>query len=127
MHKHGPYFINGMVLSCLLTFEEQEHVHETSKKRRLDSMQKASAVRSFVKNVSAQESQDIDKYMNTVDTLSRWQDQNNNENEDVKTVSRLVQSYERVAVRTLLAAVQQGWASGYGTARMHVARMLEVS
>jgi hypothetical protein len=95
-------------------------VRETAKKRKMDSLQKASAVRNYVKNVSAQETPDLDKYMSTVDALSRWQDQTN-EHEDVKTVSRLVQSYERVAARTLLAAAQQGWASPYGNARQHIA------
>jgi hypothetical protein len=100
----------------------EEHVRETSKKRRLDSVQKASAARNYVRNASAQETQDLDKYMSSVDTLSRWQDQTN-ENDDVKTVSRMVQSFERVTVRTLMGAVKQGWAAGYGNARQNLVNM----
>jgi len=63
----------------------EEHLHETPKKRRMDAMQKANAMRNYVKNASTQEAQqDINKYMQTVDTLSRWQDLPN-ENE-VRTV-----------------------------------------
>jgi hypothetical protein len=101
----------------------QEQVKETPKKRRQDSMQKASAVRNFVKNASAQQdSQDLDKYMSTFDTLSRWQDQSD-ENDSVKTVSRFVQSFERVAARNIMAALDDGWASSYSNARRHMRRL----
>ena len=105
----------------------EEHLHETPKKRRMDSQQKASAMRNYVKNASAQESQqDINKYMQTVDTLSRWQDLPN-ENEDVKTVSRQVQSFERVAVRLIAAGLTESWADDYGNARDHMAMIPDVT
>ena len=100
----------------------EEHVRETPKKRRQDSMQKASAVRTFVRAVSTQEAQDVDKYINTVNKLRDWEDKVD-ENESVKTVSRLVQSFERVAARSINSAMEEGWASDYGNARQHMGRL----
>ena len=100
----------------------EEHVRETPKKRRQDSMQKASAVRTYVRAVSTQEAQDVDKYIDTVNKLRDWEDKVD-ENETVKTVSRMVQSFERVAVRNIMRGMGEGWASSYGNARGHIARM----
>lgn len=105
----------------------EEHLRDTPKKRRMDSQQKASAMRNYVKNASAQDGQqDINKYMQTVDTLSRWQDLSA-ENEDVKTVSRLVQSFERVAVRLIATGLEDSWAESYGNAREHMNRIPDVT
>ena len=98
----------------------EEHVSDAARKRKIDSMQKASAVRNFVKNASTSAQEDVDKYMNTVDALNRWQDHNANNKEDVKTVSRMVQSFERVVARNLVASLQLGWAYAYDNARGHI-------
>ena len=105
----------------------EEHIRETPKKRRMDTMQKASAVRNYSRNASAQEGQDVDKFMSTMDKLWDWEAQIK-ETEDVKTVSRLVQSFERVAVRSVQAAIEGGgWASAYGNARALMGQLQQSS
>ena len=99
----------------------EEHVRDMPKRRKLDMMQKSSASRTFMKTLSAQE--DLDKFMTTADKLRQWEDQRD-ENEDVKTISRMVQSFERAALRDIIASLEEPWADCYANAKIHTARLL---
>ena len=101
----------------------EEHMRDTPKKRRFDMMQKSSASRSFIKNASMQDTLDVESFMNTADRLRVWEDKNDESNENVKTVSRLVQSFERATVRNIQRELLEGWASDKGTAKTHIERL----
>jgi hypothetical protein len=86
----------------------EEHVRDTTRKRKLDAQQRAVAVRSYIRASSSNtavgggEPENIDKYLETVDRLTEWEDRHGAK-DLVKTVSRMVQSFERAAI----AALQQ--------------------
>lgn len=66
------------------------------------------AVRSYIRANAPQDPGNVDKYIETVDQLTQWEDRHNTK-DIVKTVSRMVQSFERVAIRGVvgLAALPQ--------------------
>ena len=100
----------------------EEHVRETGKRKRLNMIQKNVATRTFIKAMVGQDGNDVEKYMHTADKLREWEEQRDDD-EDVKTVSRMVQSFERIAVREVLLALEERWASGYGNAKTHMERL----
>lgn len=88
----------------------EEHIKDTGKKRKVEEQQKSLAVRTYIRNsASTQEPEDLDKFLNNVSKLTEWEDHNNNSaKETVKTVSRVVQSFEKKAVRNILNLLESG-------------------
>jgi len=91
----------------------EDQILESGKKRRLEQQQRSLAVRSFIRantNAAAtaiQESEeDIDKFLSTVNRLTEWdankQNEENNSRQSIKTVSRMVQSFEKKAVLSMI-------------------------
>jgi hypothetical protein len=80
----------------------EEHVRDTTRKRKLDAQQRAVAVRSYIRasSTTAAEPENIDKYLDTVDRLTEWEDRHGAK-DIVKTVSRFVQSFEHAAIISL--------------------------
>lgn len=110
----------------------EEHIRDTYKKRKVEEQQKSYAVRSFIR-ASAQEAgdaSDIEGFIKRVDQVTRWEDQEEQNMRDlVKTVSRVVISYEKMAVRSLLAVLQSAQRSVVRTmhrpiANSHVTRIM---
>jgi hypothetical protein len=86
----------------------EEHVHDTTRKRKLDAQQRAVAVRSYIRASSATaEPESIDKYLQTVDRLTEWEDRHGAK-DLIKTVSRMVQSFERAAIAGLHKRLDTG-------------------
>jgi len=79
----------------------EEHVRDTAKRKKIETHQKSIAVRNFLKASSNNDSDNVDKFINNVEKLTQWEDMYDSK-EDVKTISRVVQSFERVAVRQLV-------------------------
>ena len=92
----------------------EEHIKDTSKKRKVEEQQKSLAVRTYIRASSTsasiqQEPEDLEKFLNNVSKLTDWEDQNENASkETVKTVSRIVQSFEKKAVRNILNLLESG-------------------
>ena len=82
------------------------------------------AVRSFLKASSTHDSDNIDKFLNNVDTLTKWEDKYDSK-EDVKTISRIIQSFERVAVRNIWAKCETLQGKGYPGVLAHIKRLKE--
>ena len=80
----------------------EEHIRDTTKRRKIESQERAMAARSFIRNSSANESDNVRKFIETVETLRKWED-NYDSRDNVKTISRLIQSFERVAVRSIIS------------------------
>jgi hypothetical protein len=97
----------------------EEHIRDTPKRKRIDEQRKSGAIRAYVKAVSAQETDDVDKIMKNVDKLTEW-DNKWDEKESVKTVSRMIQSFEHVAVRSITAALASSWGQEYTQAQRHL-------
>ena len=79
----------------------EEHIRDTTKRRKVEAQERAMAARTFIRNSSANESDNVRKFIETVETLRKWED-NSDSRDNVKTVSRLLQSFERVAVRNIM-------------------------
>jgi hypothetical protein len=64
------------------------------------------AVRSYIRASSAQQEQvqDVGKFIDTVDQLTQWEDRHDAK-DNIKTVSRMVQSFERTAIRSVVSLV----------------------
>lgn len=95
----------------------EEHIKETGKKRRIEEQQRTMAVRSFIKTTAAaattqiQDGEDVDRFLNTVDRLTEWDRHNAPDDtvrQSIKTVSRMVQSFEKKTVTNLLSILQTG-------------------
>jgi hypothetical protein len=80
----------------------EEHVRDTAKRRKIETQQRSTAVRNFLKASSSHDSDNVDKFMQNVDQLTKWEETYDSK-EDVKTISRIVQSFEHVAARQLLS------------------------
>lgn len=102
----------------------EEHVRDTAKKRKLENQQRSLAVRTFLKASSSHDADNIEKFITNVDTLTKWEDKYDSK-EDVKTVSRVVQSFERVAVRNLRAKCETIQGKKYASAIRHLKRLEE--
>ena len=70
----------------------------------MEAQHRAMAVRSYIRASAPQESENVEKYLNTVDQLTKWEDQHDAK-DAVKTVSRMVQSFERTTIRSVASAV----------------------
>jgi len=79
----------------------EEHVRDTAKRKKIETQQRSAAVRNFLKAASTHDSDNVDKFMQNVEQLTKWEDAHDSK-EDVKTVSRIVQSFEHVAVRQIM-------------------------
>jgi hypothetical protein len=91
----------------------EEHVHDTTRKRKLDAQQRAVAVRSYIRASSTTaEPEGIDKYLQTVDRLTEWEDRHGAK-DIVKTISRMVQSFERAAIAALQHRLTTGECADY--------------
>lgn len=93
----------------------EEHIKDTAKKRKLEEQQKSLAVRTYIRASSTsasvqQEPEDLDKFLNNVSKLTDWEDHSSSDSarESVKTVSRIVQSFEKKAVRNILNLMESG-------------------
>ena len=95
----------------------EEHINDTTKKRKVEEQQKSLAVRTYIRASSTtasiqQEPEDLDKFLNNVSKLTDWEDHNSNASkETVKTVSRIVQSFEKKAVRNIINLLESRNAS----------------
>jgi hypothetical protein len=80
----------------------EEHALDTTRKRKLDAAQRSLAVRSFIRasTTTAPDPENVDRFLHTVDKLTEWEDRHG-ARDLVKTVSRLVQSFEHVAISTM--------------------------
>ena len=85
-------------------YRNEENIQNAPKKRRMEAQQRAMAVRSYIRASAPQESENVEKYLNTVDQLTKWEDQHDAK-DAVKTVSRMVQSFERTAIRSMATLV----------------------
>lgn len=85
----------------------EEHALDTTRKRKLDAAQRALAVRSFIRasTTTAPDPENVDQFLHTVDKLTEWEDRHG-ARDLVKTVSRLVQSFEHVALSTVRALLE---------------------
>jgi len=104
----------------------EEHINDASKKRKVEQQQRTLAVRSFIK-ASTQESagEDVDKFLNTVSKLTEWDytgDDSSKGHDHIKTVSRMVQSFEKKAVLTILSFLENGPVR-YPVALQHMNRL----
>ena len=97
----------------------EEQIKETGRKRKIEQQQRTMAVRSFIKASTAaatsgpmvQDAEDVDRFLSTVDRLTEWDRHTHSDDaarESVKTVSRMVQSFEKKAVMALLGLLQAG-------------------
>lgn len=92
----------------------EEHIKDTSKKRKVEEQQKSLAVRTYIRASSTsasiqQEPEDLEKFLSNVSKLTDWEDRTSNSaKETVKTVSRIVQSFEKKAVRNILNLLESG-------------------
>jgi hypothetical protein len=94
----------------------EEHIRDTTKRRKVEAQERAMAARTFIRNSSANESDNVRKFIETVETLRKWED-NSDSRDNVKTISRLIQSFERVAVRNMITNTKsaEGENLGYYT------------
>ena len=94
----------------------EEHVQDTTRKRKLDAAQRSLAVRSFIRaSTTAPDPDNVDRFLSTVDKLTEWEDRHG-ARDMVKTVSRTIQSFEHVALSTLRALVSTAACSAYRAA-----------
>ena len=98
----------------------QEHGQDTQKRRRMEEQQKALAVRSVMR--APQDIDDVKNYIDRENQVLVWEKQSYNQ-DVVKTVSRIVQSYELDAVRNLISVLATGQLKRRG-AEAHLGRML---
>ena len=79
----------------------EEHVQDAPKKRKMEAQQRSMAVRSYIRASSmVQDADNVGKFLDTVDQLTQWEDRHDAK-DNVKTVSRMVQSFERTAIRSI--------------------------
>jgi len=93
----------------------EEQINDAAKKRKIEQQQRTMAVRSFIKAKSTQESSagenEVDNFLSTVNRLTEWDytgEDRKNGREAIKTVSRMVQSFEKKAVLNLLSLLESG-------------------
>jgi hypothetical protein len=75
----------------------EEHIRDTAKRRKVVSQNKEFASRQYMRNL---DDVGVGEFINNFDNLRKWQE-DEDVRENVKTVSRLIQSFERVAVRAV--------------------------
>ena len=108
----------------------EEHIRDTNKRRRMQEQQKALTVRSFIKGTMqlGDGGGNMKEILDNINTLQEWEDNDDHkvfntctvkrafqtsltfmsEQEGVKSVSRVVHSFELKGVRRLLATVAPG-------------------
>lgn len=77
----------------------EEHVRDSARKRRLEAQQRSMAVRSYIRNAPT-DPDNLGRYLDSVDKLTEWEDRHGAK-DLVKTVSRMVQSFERLTLTHL--------------------------
>ena len=80
--------------------EQEEHVSDTNKRKRVVEQQKSYAFRQYFRNAQAEAGGDVKSYIEDVDALQKWENSNSN-SDPVKTVSRVVQSMEVMALESI--------------------------
>ena len=80
----------------------QEHGQDTQKRRRVEEQQKSLAYSAYVKAACAQDTDDVKSYLDRVNQLKVWEEESHGKN-TIKTVSRIVHSYELDSVRSMLS------------------------
>ena len=112
----------------------EEHIRDTTRKRKLDAQQRAMAVRSYIRastttplgapgvagGAAPSEPGHVDRFLDTVDKLTDWEDRHGSQ-DVVKTVSRMVQSFEHIAIGSLQGLLDTAACTSYRPAvRMHL-------
>jgi len=109
----------------------EEHIRDTTRKRKRDEEQRNLAVRSYIRTMttttttaattaaedaaaapSAAAEGGVERFIDTVDRLTQWEDRHGSK-DLVKTVSRTVQSFERAALSALLALLRTHHCNSY--------------
>jgi hypothetical protein len=86
----------------------EEQINEAAKRRKVEQQQKHLAVRSYIKaRTQQQDGEDVDQFLSTVSRLTEW-DAGGNEQQAIKTVSRMVQSFEKKAILSLISLLEAG-------------------
>ena len=89
----------------------EEHIRDTTRKRKRDEDQRTMAVRSFIRATTTAQQQaggeeaDVGRFIETVDRLTQWEDRHGSK-DIVKTVSRTVQSFERATLSTVASLLR---------------------
>ena len=73
---------------------------DTHKRKRVVEQQKRYAFRQYFRNAQAEAGGDVKSYIEDVDALQKWENSNRN-SDPVKTVSRVVQSMEVMALESI--------------------------
>jgi hypothetical protein len=106
----------------------EEQIKESGKKRKVEQQQRTMAVRSFIRaSTTTQETtEDVDKFLQTVDKLTEWDKHNHGDQarENIKTVSRMVQSFEKRAIMSLNSVLLQHKHAAAAT--QHMKRLGEI-
>ena len=91
----------------------EDQIQESNKKKKIEQQQRTLAVRTFIRASTSnpESSEDVDQFLNTVSKLTEWDKKEEGARESIKTVSRMVQSFEKKAVLTLLTFLQSGGVS----------------
>ena len=77
---------------------------EVGRKRRIDEQQRNNATRSYMRAASTQhDADDVDKYIESVNRLIKWEKKRDDSKEVLRTISNTVQIFEKRAVRAVLA------------------------
>ena len=82
----------------------EEHIIDSNKRRRINEQEKSLAVRSFIKYKATQETNDVDDLLLNIKKLQKWEE--SDAKNSVKTVSRVVHSFEQMAIRRLFTTLQ---------------------
>ena len=105
----------------------EEQIKESGKKRKVEQQQRTMAVRSFIRASTTQDTtEDVDKFLSTVDRLTEWDKQNDADptRENIKTVSRMVQSFEKRAIMSLNGVLDKH--KHAAAAAQHMRRLSEI-
>jgi len=104
----------------------EEHVRDTAKRRKIETQQRSTAVRNFLKASSSHDSDNVDKFMQNVDQLTKWEETYDSK-EDVKTIS-LRRSPDVYDLFANIVACEINWADGTNGSKnlsIYASRQLE--
>jgi len=101
----------------------EEQIKEAGKKRKIEQQQRTLAVRSFIKASTQEDSVDVERFLDKVDKLTEWdRHDESTTRESIRTVSRMVQSFEKRAVLSLITLLRNGTVRN-PAAEMHLNRL----
>lgn len=104
----------------------EEHVRDTNKRKRQEVQQRSYAVKNFLKASSNHDTDNVDRFIKNVDRLTEWEEKIDS-NEDIKTISRVVQSFEKVAVRQLVNFFESVASQQYSRVKYLVKNLMDRS